>query len=336
MKKTALFLMVLCGWQIAAAKTTLSTITGAWYDDSYNGSGFNMVEAPNGLFVYFYGYKGSGSNGKAQWLLSKTLVPTPLEKGKTYNIDMVSGFIGNGGSFTTKPTMPNSGTRHWGTMQLTFNSCSAGVATLNGEDGQITHNIVRIAKVSGLNCVESGVTPLTVLKTFGIFTVMSDRQTVTMDGTISTRSLDSFRRLIQEFPLIKKINIKNCPGSMDDTANLQLSMLVHNKGINIHVLDDGEIASGGVDFFLAGRLRSLGARTKVGVHSWSSGDGATATDFPVGHAFHQPYINYYKNIGFTEEQAKAFYYFTINAAPADGMWYMTPSQIEQYNIVKLN
>lgn len=163
MKKTILALSLLLGSQISISKTTLSTVSGAWYDDNYNGSGFNMVEAANGLFVYFYGYKGN-KDGEAQWLLSN-VIPETIEKGKTYQVDMVSGFVGNGGGFTVKPTTANSGTKHWGTMELTFSDCSKGVAKLNGADGQLTLNIKRIAKVEGLSCQESVATTPALIKT---------------------------------------------------------------------------------------------------------------------------------------------------------------------------
>ncbi|MDG2195217.1 MAG: hypothetical protein P8K77_10315 [Polaribacter sp.] len=77
-------------------------------------------------------------------------------------------------------------------------------------------------------------------------------------------------------------------------------------------MDNGEIASGGVDFFIAGIQRTKGSNIKIGVHSWA-GDNETATDFPVGHANHLPYINYYISVGFTKQQVESFYYFTINA-----------------------
>lgn len=127
-------------------------VSGAWYDPDYNGSGFNFVETPNGLIAYFYGYKG-GQNGQAQWLLTK-LIPTPIEKDKTYTIDVVSGFIGNGGSFTTKPTTADSGTKYWGTMQLTFNGCHEGTVVIDGSDGKVTHNIVKLAGLRDIMCTE--------------------------------------------------------------------------------------------------------------------------------------------------------------------------------------
>lgn len=128
------------------------SVSGSWYDPAYSGMGFNVAEFSNGVFAYFYGYKG-GENGEAQWLLTKSGIPTPIEKGKIYHVDLVSGFIGNGASFTAKPNN-NSGVTDWGTMKITFNSCSNGVAELNGKDGKLTHNITKLASIVGTSCSE--------------------------------------------------------------------------------------------------------------------------------------------------------------------------------------
>ncbi|PIE51051.1 MAG: hypothetical protein CSA38_00105 [Flavobacteriales bacterium] len=168
---------------------------------------------------------------------------------------------------------------------------------------------------------------------FGIFKVLQDNKTIEMNGDIRTRTLADFNQLIAKFPNIEKINIKNCGGSLDDETNLQLSLKVHQKGIEIHLMDNAEIASGGVDFFVAGVRRTKGANTKIGVHAWG-GDGDSATDYPVGHANHLSYINYYVAVGFTQQQAEDFYYFTINAAPANGIHWMTEAEIAQYHLIK--
>lgn len=137
------------------SNSIFSAISGTWYDPAYDGSGFNVAEFSNGLFVYFYGYKSSG-DGVAQWLITESGIPTPIEKGKPYSVKLVSGFVGNGASFTTKPTSKSSGTEAWGEMTLTFNSCATGIAVLKKRDGQltITHNIIRLASLSGLTCIE--------------------------------------------------------------------------------------------------------------------------------------------------------------------------------------
>lgn len=167
----------------------------------------------------------------------------------------------------------------------------------------------------------------------GIFKVLEGDVTVEMNGVIGGSSLNDFNRLFTAYPNINKVNINQCDGSSDDETNLQLSARVHQLGINIHLMDNGLIASGGVDFFLAGVERTRGSNTQIGVHSWSDGGSTQATDFPVGHANHLPYINYYVSVGFTQQQAEDFYYFTINAAPASGIHWMTEGEISTYNIL---
>ena len=167
---------------------------------------------------------------------------------------------------------------------------------------------------------------------FGVFKVLDDDTTIEMDGEIGSSSLNDFNNLQASFSDINKINIKSCDGSSDDEVNLQLSAKVHRLGINTHLMDDGEIASGGVDFFLAGVQRTKGSNTLIGVHSWADGD-ESATDFAEGHPNHLPYIEYYVSVGFTQQQAEDFYYFTINAAPADDMHWMTEAEIAQYNLI---
>ena len=169
-------------------------------------------------------------------------------------------------------------------------------------------------------------------RTFDIFTVQSDDVTLQMDGTINKNSKECFDDLIKQYPNITTINIVNCDGSSDDEVNLQLSKEVHSRGINTHLLDDASIASGGVDFFLAGIKRTRDNNTKIGVHSWSDGNNS-ATDFAVGHSNHLPYIDYYKSVGFTQQEAEDFYYFTINAAPANSIHWMTDTEIIQYKML---
>lgn len=168
--------------------------------------------------------------------------------------------------------------------------------------------------------------------TQSIFTILEGDSTVLMDGVINQHSLDNFNKLYRKFPSIKKIEIRECEGSMDDETNLQLSKRVNSLNIDTHLQDNGLIASGGVDFFLAGIKRTRGSNVTVGVHSWSDGNSVQATDFPVGHAHHLPYINYYVSIGFTQQLAEDFYYFTINAAVASEIHNMTESEIQTYTI----
>ena len=185
--------------------------------------------------------------------------------------------------------------------------------------------------ISGLSCSKDSEI-VKEKRNYGIFYVMEDNKTIKMDGVIKSRSLKDFQHLIKNFPNASLINIVNCGGSMDDEINLQLSTLVNRKALNTHLLDNAEIASGGVDFFLAGIKRTRGQNTKIGVHSWGT-DQIKATDFAKGHQYHQEYISYYQKIGFTKKEAEEFYYFTIYAAPPAGIHWMTKEEIIKYKII---
>ncbi len=134
------------------SNVTLSSVSGTWYDPAYNGMGFNVVQAQNGLFVYFYGYKKE-TDGQTQWLLSG-VGPNLIHKGQKIILPMYAGFPGNGGRFDTKPTASDSGVKPWGNAELMFNSCSSGVIKLIGADGTVTHNVVKLVGINGLVCAE--------------------------------------------------------------------------------------------------------------------------------------------------------------------------------------
>ena len=151
-------------------------------------------------------------------------------------------------------------------------------------------------------------------------------------GIIGSTTPAVVQDLIDNYPAVTTIIMQSCLGSEDDDANLVASMLIYNRGYKMYLPDNGYIASGAVDMFLAGYIRVVDATfDPVGVHAWSDGVH-DATYYPVGHAYHQPYINYYTNVGFTQQEAESFYYFTINAATANEIYWMSDAEINQYKI----
>ena len=97
-----------------------------------------------------------------------------------------------------------------------------------------------------------------------------------MNGVIDFRTIAAVEALIEDHPEVIRIVLEDCPGSMDDESNLVASRLVREAGLNTHVGADGEIASGAVDFFVAGVERSADVEggALIGVHSWDSPEGA--------------------------------------------------------------
>lgn len=167
---------------------------------------------------------------------------------------------------------------------------------------------------------------------YGIFS-SQDEETVIINGLIDSDLPQYWDNYIAAFPNTNQMIMKDCPGSTDDIANWEAGRKIHAQGIAIHLPADAIIASGAVDLFLSGTTRTREAGSQLGVHAWSDGNNNEATDFPVGHEEHQGAIDYYIDVGFSEEDAEAFYYFTINAASADDIHWMTDEEIEIYMLL---
>lgn len=165
------------------------------------------------------------------------------------------------------------------------------------------------------------------------FAIEND-STISLDGVINSNTLNAFNEVIRQNPGTKWLIFQEAPGSEDDETNLQVGRKLHDLGLNTAVADEGLIASGAVDLFLAGDQRVLGENTQVGVHSWSDGNNE-ATHFPRESSEHLFFIDYYQDIGMTRQEAEDFYFFTINAAPADDIHWMTAAELEEFEIERL-
>lgn len=201
---------------------------------------------------------------------------------------------------------------------------------MNWFSQQIMTVLLLASMVAPGGCEEKQISP----DSYGIFS-SQDESTVLMNGVIGGKTPQHWDNYIKAFPNTDKIIMKACPGSKDDEANLEAARKVRLQKVAIHLPADAEIASGAVDFYLAGTIRSRDMGSKIGVHSWSGGlFGKEATDFPNDHENHQPYIEYYKEMGFSQADAEAFYFFTIQSAKAKDIHWMTEEEIAQYKLVK--
>ncbi|KLN64833.1 hypothetical protein [Vibrio sp. VPAP30] len=159
---------------------------------------------------------------------------------------------------------------------------------------------------------------------------IENENVVSLDGVICSGSLDTFVRLTGSYPNLHTLNINIIEGSSDDETNLKLSKLIHDMGINTHLNKDGLIASGGVDLFLAGIHRTAeDAHPQIGVHSWESSDGTDGGQMPKSDPVHQKYLTYYNHINVEPD----FYWFTLEAAPASNIHWMTQSELAQYRVI---
>ncbi|NOD32505.1 alpha/beta hydrolase [Ruegeria atlantica] len=146
-------------------------------------------------------------------------------------------------------------------------------------------------------------------------------------GTIDETTLSAFEEVTAQNPEARTLVLQYIEGSVDDDANVIFAREVHRAGFDTVVPSNGLVASGGTDLFLAGNRRVLQPGACVGVHSWA-GSGLVATDLPEDDPEHDRYLDYFKDIGVDEE----FYWYTLFAAPADSMHWMTTAEANRFDL----
>lgn len=149
-----------------------------------------------------------------------------------------------------------------------------------------------------------------------------------MGGEITSRTPATFERLLDENPQITTIQQTYMAGSLDDQAVLRMGYELRARGLNTHLGSRSEIYSGAVDLFLAGRERTMQRGAVIGVHSWADG-------FGEGYAYPRDAREHRANVAYTRDMlgSAAFYWFTLQAAPSDGIHEMTQAEIAEFGLV---
>ena len=157
----------------------------------------------------------------------------------------------------------------------------------------------------------------------------ADGEVALVEGTIGPASLRRMRAFLRANPEVQVLVLLDIPGSIDDETNLALGRFIRRAGLDTFVPADGQIASGGVDLFLAGNRRFAECGAYLGVHSWADSDGATGDAIPRDHPDHGRYLDYYAEMGIDA----GFYWFTLGAADADGLHEMTPGEVARFGLL---
>ena len=129
---------------------TASDFSGPWFDPETDGEGYLIYQTPMGWLVYFFGYS---SNQEFMWLVSELVKLDELAWGVPFELAMM---IGEPGTFQV-PT-PSSELKPYGTLEMTFDSCSGGEFVLDGLDGLKISNVIKIIGVDGTDCNDGGAT----------------------------------------------------------------------------------------------------------------------------------------------------------------------------------
>ncbi len=149
-----------------------------------------------------------------------------------------------------------------------------------------------------------------------------------MSGEINPHTPRSFMAMIDDHPEVTTVVLLDMPGSSDEVAVHDLGYFIRDNGLNTHLTPQSEIYSGAVDLFLAGTRRTMTCCGIVGVHDWADDDG-DGSRFPKASQEHDA------NVAYTEDMlgSDAFYWFTLQAAPSDGIHEMTQAEIARFGLL---
>jgi len=167
---------------------------------------------------------------------------------------------------------------------------------------------------------------------FGPFAVI-DATTVRMAGDVDGRAPRQFAAMLAAFPALKRIEMVDCPGSLDEEANLILARAIRRAGMETVVPAGGSVRSGAVELWLAGVKRRAAPDAEFGVHSWADEYGREANDYPANDPVHAEYLGYYREMGLDDAKAREFYALT-NSTPFDDVRYLTRGDMARF--VELN
>lgn len=163
---------------------------------------------------------------------------------------------------------------------------------------------------------------------FGPFSVI-DGTTVRMAGDVTSATPRQFAAMLAAFPGLKRLEMTDCPGSLDEEANLILARAIRRAGMETIVPAGGSIRSGAVELWLAGVTRRAAPDAEFGVHSWADEYGREANDYPANDPVHAEYLGYYREMGLNDAKARAFYALT-NSTPFDDVRYLTRDDMARF------
>lgn len=163
---------------------------------------------------------------------------------------------------------------------------------------------------------------------FGPFAVV-DAQTARMAGDVTAATPRQFAAMMAAFPGVRRIEMVDCPGSLDEEANLALARAIRRAGLETVVPSGGSVRSGAVELWLAGATRRAAPDAEFGVHSWIDDEGREASDYPADDPVHAEYLALYREMGMDDAKARAFYALT-NGTPFDDVRYLTRGDMARF------
>lgn len=163
---------------------------------------------------------------------------------------------------------------------------------------------------------------------YGPFRLLDDRRAALV-GSTDAASPAAFRAMLVAHPGLEVIEFLDAPGTSNDIANLALGRMIRAAGLATHVPAGGSARSGAVELFLAGTTRSMDPRALFAVHSWRDEAGREPADFAPDAPENRLYLDYYADMGMSDQEARAFYAMT-NSVPHHGALWLKGSDMARW------
>lgn len=154
---------------------------------------------------------------------------------------------------------------------------------------------------------------------YGPFRVI-DASRAALDGVTDASSPAQFAAMLRAHPGLAVLEMRDCPGTEDDLANLRLGRMIRAAGLQTYVPDGGSVRSGAVELFLAGVSRRIDDGAEFAVHAWLDESGLEAADYAATAPENRRYLAYYREMGMGEGEAAAFYAMTNSVPFAQARW----------------
>ncbi len=119
-----------------------SPYAGLWYDPGLDGEGFNLIVAPPGSVLYYYGFDADGNR---LWLAT-----APFDFSYANGAQITVELLRSGSGTFAAPV--SGALESWGTVTITGNTCNRMDYVLDTNEGDKTMDARRLVSVVGIDC----------------------------------------------------------------------------------------------------------------------------------------------------------------------------------------
>lgn len=169
--------------------------------------------------------------------------------------------------------------------------------------------------------------------TFGDFTLDTDRKIASFNGTIDEMSQMDLQEMINLYETVEEIRFENAKGFSSTSAAFSMANIIRSKNIRTAINESGEISQLGTYVFLGGVERSRVDGGKIGVSSWQTVDGTEANSLSEDDMAHEEFLTFLKDMGWSEDIADAFYFFSLNAANSTDTYYLSDEEVQNFELL---